>query len=880
MPEIMCSYTTDISLITAMGEFLAQNGVNVMNQTNQEEKKTMLYQYIQERTATGKTRADGTTSTVKLYIRKIVTDLPDDVREAYIQSAQANKVVNGILAISTGNWHYRFLEELAAKGGHFTVTVMTNKEVKMVADPIKTVKNQVNGSTFSYANADNAIYLKVHGANNQTLKELGLGVRHSRKSAKRLMEVLRLAEMSFYSDTRINTWDIKVMKFDHMDPILFDGMSYMRESMAVGLAYGIKDATRRFDLIHQIEDGKLTRCVLRSLDDRGLIKGDVIIVPDKQIDHDLVTVDDNLKDELVTWGMINSVVIWEHAPRHMAVYDQQSTINFGAAFPEINELNDISKIYTSMKYTIEMGELPKWLTMGEDAYTESGVPANRERLSDDLHKTYVRLGVAGIDVRVAQNIVFMALNGVAKRMDTEQRYSRVTNRKYRIKTWVPMSNAVLGAVVTYESLTMLGGFSFANDGSMVFWDERFGFVVPGKRFIETYKLHGGWDQDDSVKGVLIKVWCDNREILDMHRGKTIPQDMWVPDMEIDANLALLFVRSPNGPGEFSIENFSGDVFTIFDEMYDPAMITTVNLADMPMPQDILLEGVTLEGMPESTVYTKSEITIKEMEEMVLAQMQNPGIGRFCNAIMVYFSVFGGFPEYMLDLMEQVVDASQQGYDIKAFAAIEAESDRIMEQLIERMQSEPGVKLDIALATTRVNATHAGELEGRFTEGRFHRVQVAYNKVLNMVNEAAREASLIWRDETKLVSILKASKPMSEQRINNVKNFYWKYTKVLRGIDQEFQVQSWMTPFHKMQVENTHSEMMKQTISNAVAELEAMDMRARYIFTLDLYRWVVTGDERHPLGLSDRLIFQPTYRGQDNIMDILIEAIAHFDIMNK
>lgn len=868
--------------------------LDVVNEsdTNKEDPKMKIFHYMQHvANIELPPDEDGKVDVVPMYRRTITTSLDATMLAKYEQSAETHRVVGDTLAISTGNWHLHLLQNRLADRGvdfrievydHYTYTKQDN------ADQLITDKINDPNCTFAYANATGAVYF--YGA---TLKELGLTATHAKKLAKRLMETTRMTEMALHlPEERIG--EITVGTFiipPGMDPKLFDGISFIRRSLVLRACRVIEDPIRRRNIVRGIKDGSICRLMVRFLTDGWLMKGDIIIVPDYWVTSDIVTVDDNLKSEIRTNGFAH-LSLWEHHPRHTAVWDVQSTVNFSQALPAAKEMHDIDRLYNQLVESLSTGKLPSWQLLGDVAHNDDGT-VNMEKLSARVRTSHLRLQAelgeeAGSTL--LQNAMFMAWNGTERRMKASPLMkSRITGIAARKKQWIPMSNAVLGSVVTYEALTMMGGFEFPNqDPDKVFWDDRVGLVIPGQRFIETYALHGGWDQDDSIKAIWVKVFA-TEDITHLY-GNVLPSGVVIPSKPEDAIDMLLMVRSPNGPGEYSLELFNPE--GMFDEdMLDPEWITTFNLSRMPLPQMQLLSGVTVTGMPFTTVYTKTDLDKVQMIEMVLAQTKNPGVGAYCNAIMVYWYTMRKFPKVLLDVMETVVDTLQQGYDLTAFEAIEEETQNIWTQLLRACKGDPTKRIELTLATTRMNSELQMRFAGLFQAGRFTTVHRHYEATIAKMSKAMEETTGRLRWENPIVRRL-AQRPFDQQYTALVKERYHMWTNHLVAIDAEKKeelkaitnpITGKPNPFGAMVIQENASIRMHEVVSGMVKYFEDItDERERYIRVVNLYKWIVLAQNRnipkYRYGVSDRIFFQPNAAGEKSLMDILIEGIKYFKLV--
>jgi hypothetical protein len=794
--------------------------------------------------------------THKYVVRVLTNEIPARDLDNYKLSVTTRKPVNNIYALNTGAYHFTLIEnKLVNSGKMFTLSVFTNKDMALLGDT--KIKEYLDRATFAFANASYTTFLRVSGSVNFGLEDLGLMIDFSKKTAKRLMEVTRLTAMSLVSDH----FNIDFSEDFDGEDILVDGKSYVSRNFVARMARNITHEGFRNETLRRIRSGELVHVELRAVTEYGLIKGNAIVVPDSQINgKDIRTHSSNLKTELASDGY-QIATCWEHRVSHLAVWDQQSAINFRCALTEAAQMRDIKRLVDNTREVIAKGELPEWLLLGEDAHNDDGTP-DMEKLSDTINRAWTRWQAHGFDVRAAQNLVYMALGGIIKRMDGEKIGG------FHKKMWIPMSNAALVSVITHESITELGGFDVrTNDNSTCFFDRRVGFVMPGVRFAETYNLHGGWDLDDSMKIIHVKVWTSNVDVLDAHRGMTLPMDSDIPTTAEEARDMIFCVRSPNGPGEYSIEEMDFSTFPYIDGLRDLDNITVINMANMPLPQPHLQVNTVFSGVPTSQVYSNTAMTRDDAFAMISAQTRNPGVGRFVNALMIWADCQGpSFPAKMLGKMEDMVDAVQQGFDKAAFEAIEAEPAHIFEQL-------PAGRVDAALAATRLPRKYAEKMT--VVAGRWTRVQRAYDTAIQSMRDELQMHSLQMRQATTLVHNVQRF-VVGNQIKNWAEHFYNVYNARLAMADREFTVtrEDNANAFRKMDVQNQHKLAMEAIVADMIRDFDMMEEDERYMFVIGLYKFITRPTINKPYGMLDRIIFQPGATGARSVMDILIEALQH------
>lgn len=794
------------------------------------------------------------------FVSRVITNevLTGKIAVGYEQSQMLKRPVENVFAIQSGTWlHHLLRVRLADRGLTFKMIIIENKDLLTLTDEsFATVDYFLKESNFMFANADYSFFLFVEGCMTYGLDIMGLNIISSKKSAKRLQEVARQVEMFTYVENGGFDIAFKDYEMDGEFIKFFDGKSYIRKSFAMEMAKNIVDNKRRARVLNQIANDELVQVTLRILTPEGLIKGDAIIVKDGRIDHDIVTHPENLKSELTTNGW-SFACIWEHAMVHNAVWDVQSEINFAAALTEAHHHGDMLRIVKTVRESLESGTLPEYLMLDERAHKDDGT-VDMDKLSDSINRSYIRWQAHGLDIRSAQNLTFMALNGVIKRMQaSEQRNG------FYVKMWTPMSNAVLLTVNTWESAHYMGGLDFeGHSRDVCFFDKRAGFIISGNRFAKTYNYHGGWDLDDSMKVIIVKVFCSDPEILKLHINKTVP-NTFIPGKAEDAKEMVLLVRSPNGPGEWSIEECEIDTLPIPAELRHDD-ITVVDLAKMPLPQDELLKGVIMGNMPTGMTFTKQTMTRDEGKVMIEAQLHNPGVGRFCNAMMVWSAANKGFPTQMLAPMETIVDTVQQEHDITKFLAIEEESGEILGQLIDT-----GKSIDKYLANTRVPLSARRQL--RQHEGRLTRLHKIYVQIIKTLTDEIRNHTLQMRGNTIEVQSVRTMR-FGAHMLQAVTEFYSKYSAAMSMVDSQFKVDKMGNPFYKMTTQAMHQQALRAIVSEMDETISNMENGEDFV--LALYKLITTPTRTTPLGTSDRIIFQPNAVGERSVMDSLIEALVN------
>lgn len=858
-----------VSKIKSYAHVMGEDGESVVvNQdahvdNNKEDQVLDIYHFLSEMRE-GDKREVG---------RFITTSLRGYEEAAYRQSLITHRPVldmkgNMLLAMTSGDWEYITLKSrLADKGKNFRLMVMDHATLASLG----TAAQYISKSTFAWANASAAFFLKVEGESEWGLSALGLDARNTKKISKRLQEVTRDSAHWLYDESGMK---LSLRCFDPVmeDVKLYDGMNIIRRSLANKM--GFKKSIHRINIRIMTKD--------------GVIKGDAIIVPDHFIDSDVVYHFENLKNDLLTngWMMVSG---FEHHTNHFAVWDDQSMINNKNILREAHQMRDIDTLVANLRESLEAGTLPDWFMLGEDAHDEFGVP-DMDKLSERLHLNYVRAQANGLDINSAQNLVYMATNGITIRMRSSID---------REKMWLPMSNAFTGAVVTTEALMYMGNINIpVEKQNIVFFDKKWGLVIPGRRFIDTYNLHGGWDQDDTTKVVLIKLWSSDENVTAVHKaGRTVPAELDIPSNKEDAVMCVAFIRSPNGPGEVSFEIIDFDSMVETFHNLDMDKITTVDLAARltALPQSVLADQIEISGIEGSLVYNQDEsFNVGQASKMIQAQKINPGIGPMANITMFWVNTFGPcFPPKMAAFFEQMVDDVQQEADAVKFMAIDEERMSVFAQYLEHL-SVNGGKIDSYLVTHRMKSIKMRDMLPKhlIEPGRLGRVYTKYTESIAQIEKDIRDKSFQRRQSCEFVQMIKRL-PISADSRQWSMNFYAKYSRKmfnagrdlkdnaefmrLMGTDDKDGRQQ-ARAFGNLILQDARSREVNAIVAEMVAEIEALDDLAdRRV--ISLYNLIVTKEEKGtPYGLQDRLIFQPGAKGELCVMDLFIQALKNKNLL--
>lgn len=828
-----------------------------------------------------------------LIERTITNRLEPERREAYNKSVETRGPVDGIFAIDIGNYlHWALETRLRAFNILFMVKVVDTANTEKAR-----MKELFRKATFAWANSSYTFFVNIDGEPEWGLRVMDIFVDHTKKTGKRLQDVTRITEVAAeFSAYEMAQLDIHVVEQAewlqwHPDPkaaeILVDGVSFIDEDFLIRvIKRAVKDPQRRRALIRHYTTSRL---MWRWDTPAGSWKGDLI--PKKNLGHDIVTADVDLKGE-VRFDVRSLLYIWPHEAFHVATWDTQSIIDFRSILTEkthgggkqavgwggVSDLDafiqNVRKVYTDPKAL-------NWLRHGEPGHNDSGVPVFDNRLAEQYHQVSVRLAAHGIEPETFQNKVYMTLNGVTRKMlkgrqliehsdmNTGERWTEV---KWN-KMWLPMRNAFSGAVITWTAYTKLGGFTppEGEDGSRVFWVDNIGLVWPDQRFVDTFDLHDGWDQDDTVKCRKILIWTsDPTAPAFLEHWKVLDPELTniVPTNAEDAIVAAAMIRSPNGPGAYSIESINP--FMPWHEP-DDASLTVLDLAKAPTPLGYLLQGRPPVSLPAGAPYTGRAMTRAQSWRMILAQRDNPGVGQFVNKLEAYANATDcNLPMTLPGLTSDIIDVLQQGYDRRQFKAIGKSIVDMEKELITLAQANPNLRIDAWVARKCLSAKARRALAGHITKkARFVRFVKAYEDTIELISGEILDMSFNLRQSSRLVRWVKTL-DYNNATVKWAREIFNRYTEELRNIDSLYKADSEADPFTRITMERYHSLEMHKVVDKLIAELEAYgDKTDRAV--LGLWWFIVNPDAcKSAKGLHDRILVQPgTSR---SVADLIIEAL--------
>lgn len=856
MPE-----NTEMSIV-AMSEEVINLGTelvsNYIESNTTESENTLMFHFLSEYPIRKKNSDGVLVATGEKYVvRTLSTMFKNDAEEAAYNASLIKKApVNGVFALNTGDYLPRLLLERAAnRGVDFRLLIFSNEDLANLGD----VKSYIGKFNFAWANADFSFFIKFDGFDAWGLDLLGLNVKFNKKTSKRANELVRFTGHSLYSATGE---DFLFTRTEDMNMVNIMGHGAGKYVIAeystpvdgrVTDFDGVNFCTRRFANALGLRGDRFNfRLNFKS----GGIKGDLIVVPDARMLNgaDVVYHTDNFNTVITTSGFV-IVTAENHSPFHKATYDIQSTVNNPAVYHAQAMLFDIKKMEAEAKAIIVTGEMPEWMELKGTTEGLGGVDTSEFlNLASDNRAMHVRWQQAGMDIQSSQNLMFMGLSGVIQMM---QRNWNGKLKAYK-KTYVPMTNATRAAVMTVEALENMGGYTVANREVLSFVDG-IGAVMPGSRFAATFDLHGTWDLDDSAIFRLIRLYSSNQGLLEvLVAGGVIDPALVIPESAEDAVQAIAVVRSPNGPGEYSIE--ACDMANLPFEVVEENVIS-IDVASLPLGQGSLLEMVATSGLPQDSNEDAYgvDFALEHAQYMITSQTINPGIGSLANSMMCWVNVMGvNFPSSMTDVFGEMVDAVQQGFSLEQLTAVDQESGKVYEQLVDAMIADPSLTIDEDLCITRMPLDVQAKIPAsQIVAGRISTFNAMYRGIFELLNKLSGEVTKELRNKSDLATRI-GRLQFDGEVYNFCDRFYNVMTQSMAEVDNQYRVNAKDSSFAKIMKQHYRSVALRNVIDNALVTLE--DMGSKYFVCMYFVCLPNVLDRKFATGRFDRLLFQTGTNG--------------------
>jgi hypothetical protein len=866
------------------------------------------------------------------------------VASNYIEGAKAVRnergqieLIGGLLAIKPGAMRHRLMEERVLKQGmHFRAISFSSKSLNDIED----LKAKADKQTVFWATEENTHFLSIEpnlgqkfwdpslvldGDENFGFDLLGVIQEYDAKMMKRDQEILRSTDKNLYfankSDVEwvkfedlftydrmvqdilypnkriviaeFSTPQEKVNLFGENALMLYDGANVVDAELVVAAlkdqlshhaegSSALRSIERQLrQLIKAINKNEydiVGRYTFRLLGEKGLVKGDALAVVGlkERTGADVVAHSENFKRKIRTTGW--TVISFEnHDPLHVSNWDVQSTINFRNALSTEQELADLKLFKKWAEDQISDPEPPKWVTRVQDFHSEDSD-------DDDLAvgklgaQDYERYQAYGRDVREAQNFTALWLNIATQKMD--RAYVKATG--WYNKPFLPQSNAASVGLMTYAVLEDMALLDLSGvDKSVCTFMPNVGMLWPDDRHIATFDLAGTKDLDDTSTAHKRMVFCSNPKYM----AKLIEDDVIkaaVPTTEDEAVMRAVIVRSPNGAGEYSVEEVSEYFFDDIAEDLDNGAFDpdapVLDLAKMPRGITHLVKALgdelSLGSDPVREAFVGQPFTREQAHYILEAQAMNPGIGMVCNTLMLWTLVMGSvLPTTMIQTLGEMVDAVQQGHDHVAIGNVLVQPILIQEELADAIAANPKLKVDTSFVANRFAGVKSDAMDiirGRCTPGRASRFSKEYHKVYLHIRDTVKKQVMDMRANTRLAVAVQGLR-FSPKVMQEAQLLYTNLSRTLKDFNDHYVAHGFRPPTFAV----THMRMAKALAVKELVEKTVANLKEDPATTdrkiMALYKHVVSPTAQGWKGLFDQCIFRSG--GADvALFDLLAQAV--------
>lgn len=565
------------------------------------------------------------------------------------------------------------------KDGNWSFDALTNQELQ-------------SSEVIRWSNASDQVSVRIKGAQGWLLafNEIGLIVRNSKKMSKRLTEIIRMSCMWMYRDADNQ---LKVQVIDHKalgyPDCYVDGATAITRSVAIQCVRSNTTASRewRARQIWMIHRGITTVVQIRLLCDKGLLKGNALILPKSMMGgYDIRTFEPNIKGELSTTG-------WQWLtiePTYGAI-PVKSDDQTHAIYHTISGLYDRDSLMEPFKMSLEQafedlknGKRAEWMEKLADHESAILHDDAEERFAPtigmvaQIQQTVAALTQLGVPLTASQTLMYMTINGMSKMILGDPKvfsnvhkmpmYGNVWMDKNR--HWFPVQWAYAAHIYTKEVLEIFG-YKMPKGNHGFYHGETHSFVVPGKFFEKNLANLGGPDLDDTVKVHIRRV---------RHKNGRITTN-------------AIILRNPNDFGEWCMIPVKeyGPVF--HDYGVNPPVVD-LEVLTQSVPQFTKLKRqLTIGQLPaiQNPPVLGEVFSLEDEARVRLMSKAFPaGVGGTVIPKMIWNATVSGVLDFLPATNEDIIDVLQQGQGSEEDA--QAISEWI-ETVFAKMEQENGGELD-------------------------------------------------------------------------------------------------------------------------------------------------------------------------------------------
>lgn len=796
-----------------------------------------------------------------------------------------------LLTLDTGEWKFPVLERAMRKGVEFHIQSWALSEIAKW-DPIY-LEDRIGKSNFAFATPKNLILFKFANHSGFDLRPLGIDIDNTKKLVKRLGEVIRLSGHA-HLDEYAELGTLEYETPEDREDVDFDGMNVISRTLA------------------ELVNFKGDRGWLRVLTEKGLIKGDFVVREDDFFPKGVHVLyhTENLKPELATTGW-QLVMVMKHGPSYSQNHNDQIRFMVPSVFTRDRMESDLKYLVADWWRSIKEddGELNEYLASTQGAFDDPVAVDLRamDRLADRLEDQARLLQTVGIPPAVLSNIAFSRTGALARKLEAgrmKDPNGRYMNHFKRMP--ILATHAFAGAIISWAAYHEMAGLNYGKpddegnyveDGSRTFYNSRYGLVMPTQRFRDTYHLHGGFDQDDTIGMFDYDFWSsDPGHVALLKEHKVIDPALEIPDNPEDAVPAALTIRMPMGPGEYSIESVSPDM--PWKHVKDIKR-RVIDVATLPLPSDLVFVDADPVELVGSVDYA-AEFDRTFALNMVRAQMINPNVGQYANLIMAAASIFGpdNIPAGVKTLkMEETIDTVQQEADALKFTTISNAVTSGWIALVDRVL-DTQTKVDNGVLVTRIpreiligeetipiaQAIIDAKLVFEGDTGFMHKRMV---QAIDHLRKNAEAITKKNRNETALALKVARYKVPKELRtfaigwLRGCNGALKNVDKKFRELRREFEGEDSLNAIIRRELQIQHRVAIEELMDKYVDEIINNKRYDTLLQVMALYFVIITSkSEAHPFGDNDRVLVTPSSEDHISITELFIRACIQFNLVTR
>lgn len=694
-----------------VAEWFFQEPVNDWNiqEPTKKRKEMNIKEYLVE-TQTICTEADEETLATARILTRIITNDPDHWLN------DGSTVV--LKEIDRGNYYYATLNQMFGKES-FAVNVTAffnpfDNYGQLTASHSATKPKEI---LFGWADFDSEVMIRVRGKNPEKMSDLseyGLVVKNSAKMTKRFAEIIRPSRgfkvYRTFTNNKGEKKDYRLKKLILSKADMLKAFPHLGTEKVAGVANDginiiatevVKDAflanpymspKDKYQMLKAIEEREITNLTLRLLSGVGLFKGNTLHNDREIINkrlrelglgdgvtmYDIITGEDNVKDELATNGSFELLTLEpHHGPGPVKTNDQTLGQYFGieGLFDVQSILTNFGHVLSGMEDDLYQGKDISWMSNIHPEPAKSEAEKVADIISPSVTSSVIKnieiLHSLGLDIGVSQMMMYMRAQGVIK-MHLSKDSVKKKNQKAESRTFenwkassrekkahLYMPHAFRAYVMTKEMLYLLGYDIDLHDKEAFYHEETQTFAVTGLAWASIAPKLGGADLDDEVM---------------VHERRYIR-----PDGTVNPLVAFL-LRTPNDWAEFAIVPMAdhGPAFVTEEEM------PTINSADLAKFKQKGNVGVLPSKEPNSNqrpapaVWDWSCVYYNDQ----CATVKGAGVGGQVKTKMLQYSTFNAPFADLVCANEDMIDALQQCKGtIEDLSAMNSWSDRAIMKIL-------------------------------------------------------------------------------------------------------------------------------------------------------------------------------------------------------